>query len=141
MSATRKISLADMEKSGIDKPLNGNVVRHRERAEAHAARYLSPNGGRGVDYVSDRLREFLRIEGERLRIAGQLGMTGLQLAETRSFVLDLVVKSAFEGAHLSRKSDNPVIECEIIAGGGYGVVKLAPPWALKIYFSIRDAAV
>src|SRR5258706_6583242 len=104
MSATRKMNLAGMEENGIYKPLSGNVVRHRERASAHAARYLSPNGGRGLDYISDRLREFLRIEGERLRITGQLGMTGLQLAEEPSFVLDPWGKSAFATAYRSRKT-------------------------------------
>jgi [protein-PII] uridylyltransferase len=134
MSATRKLSLAGMEVNGIYKPLSANVVRHRERTSAHAARYLSPNGGRGLDYISDRLREFLRIEGERLRIAGQLGMTGLQLAETRSFVLDLVVKSAFETANLSRQTEHPVDECAIIAVGGYGRGELAPFSDLDILF-------
>jgi [protein-PII] uridylyltransferase len=80
--------------------------------------------------ISRTLKGFIKTEDDRLRIAHNLGASGLWTTASRSFVMDLVVAKAFEaalcpwggGEFLDKARDG----CAVIAVGGYGRCELAP---------------
>ena len=97
---------------------------HREKVLAHAATRLAGIELPEPNEISKRLRRFLKIEDERLRMAHRRGATGLWTARARSFVLDVVVEHAFraaawpgEGGEFLAQAKNT---CALIALGGYG---------------------
>src|SRR5712692_6725583 len=101
-----------------------------EKVLAHAATRLAGIELLEPNEISKRLRRFLKIEDERLRMAHRRGAAGLWTARARSFVLDVVVEHAFraaawpgEGGEFLAQAKNT---CALIALGGYGRGELAP---------------
>jgi [protein-PII] uridylyltransferase len=80
-------------------------------------------------FVSKRLRRFLKIEDQRLRMLHSLGASGCETAAARSFLLDVGVGYAFRHAvqvTATGISGNPESSCALLAVGGYGRAELAP---------------
>jgi [protein-PII] uridylyltransferase len=112
---------------------------YRERVLAHAAtRFLRNKPPAEPFDISALFRTFLKLEDRRLKTALRFGTGACQTAAARSFVLDLVVESAYceatrlievGGFLLGAKSD-----CAIVALGGYGRSELAPYSDLDLLF-------
>ena len=97
---------------------------HRDRVLAHAAARLNfpavPNGE-----LTSSLRTFLKVENYRLKICHALTAAGLETAAARPFVIDIVVRLAFDraAASVTAAAQN---SCVLLAVGGYGRGELAP---------------
>jgi [protein-PII] uridylyltransferase len=104
---------------------------YRDRVLEHAASRFHRNKPQAELFdISGLLRTFLKIEDHRLKTALHFGATGRQTASARSFVLDLVVESAYCEAKRLGEAGGSVAadenECAIVAIGGYGRAELAP---------------
>src|SRR5262245_1796652 len=70
-----------------------SLLRHQEKVREHAESRLMPAANSPhTQAVTSALRAFLRLEDERLRVAGRLGAGGHWTACARSFTLDLLVQ-------------------------------------------------
>jgi [protein-PII] uridylyltransferase len=116
---------------------------HGEKALLHAAKRFSASRPLAdATAISRELRTFLKIEDQRLKIAHRCGAPGIQTAEARSSLLDLVVERAYRAANLlgetgdgiNKSSDNIQSQCAVVALGGYGRGELAPYSDLDILF-------
>ena len=88
--------------------------------------------------ITARLRTFLKIESQRLKMAHRCGASGRQTATARSLVLDQAVRCAFlaaswpdEGGEFLGGARNG---CALVAIGGYGRAELAPLSDLDLLF-------
>jgi [protein-PII] uridylyltransferase len=105
-----------------------SLLRHQEKVRAHAERRLA-------SLVNpSRLRTFLKLEDERLRVADRLGAGGRWSAYARSFTLDLLVQYIFLHASKSVAGAAATEELAIVAIGGYGRAEMAPFSDLDILF-------
>src|SRR5437764_5001597 len=111
----------------------------RDKVLAHAAERLLRNKPPSEAFdISGLFRNFLKIEDQRLKTALHFGANACQTASARSFVLDLIVESAYceatrlcELTGLLAGAEN---DCAIVALGGYGRAELAPYSDLDILF-------
>src|SRR2546421_4101959 len=112
---------------------------HRDKVLAHAAARLIRSRPLSEPFdISGLFRTFIKLEDKRLKTSLHFGASACQIAEARSFVLDLVVESAYceaarlgESAGLSSGVDK---DCAVVAIGGYGRAELAPYSDLDILF-------
>ncbi|HEV2863487.1 MAG TPA: [protein-PII] uridylyltransferase [Pyrinomonadaceae bacterium] len=88
--------------------------------------------------ITSRLRAFLKLENQRLKMAHRSGAAGRQTAAARSLVVDEVVKCAFESASWPGDGgeflDGARAGCSLVAVGGYGRAELAPFSDLDLVF-------
>src|SRR5918911_2913619 len=104
---------------------------YREKVLAHAAARLLRNKPPAEPlHVSKLLRTFLKLEDQRLKTALRFGTSACQVASARSFILDLIVESAYcealrlcETSGVSTGAEN---DLALVALGGYGRAELAP---------------
>ena len=112
---------------------------YREKVLAHAATRLLRNKPPTESFdISKLLRTFLKLEDQRLKTALRFGTSASQIASTRSFILDLIVESAYcealrlcEIAGVVNGAEN---DFALVALGGYGRAELAPYSDLDVLF-------
>jgi [protein-PII] uridylyltransferase len=121
---------------------------YREKVCEHAARRLALTAPFDPAIGAHRLRRFLKLEDERLRIAIRGGAAGRWLSEARCFALDVVVQHAFRDAGLPSQNLSALEKAKsafaVVALGGYGRGELAPFSDLDLLFihtGIRTAQV
>ena len=111
---------------------------YREKVIEHAGRRLPSTDSFDPATARQHLRRFLKIEGERLRMASRGGASGRWLSEARCFALDLVVQLTFRDLGLPNQ-DLPALKSAkntlaVVAIGGYGRGELAPFSDLDLLF-------
>jgi [protein-PII] uridylyltransferase len=112
---------------------------YQEKTLAHAAtRFVDIERLAEPGEIAHRLRAFLKLEDQRLRMAHRGGASGRWTTQTRSFVLDTVVQRAFRavtwpgnGGEFFGSAKNI---CAVVALGGYGRSELAPHSDLDLLF-------
>lgn len=92
------------------------------------------------------LRKFLKIETQRLYLRHRFGISGSQIVQARSLIVDLLIQRIAETASASRSAEgsNGADGLAIIALGGYGRQELAPYSDIDLLFlhhSRRDEAI
>ncbi len=112
---------------------------YQAKALAHAAtRFADMERLAEPDEIAQRLRAFINIEDQRLRMAHRGGASGQWTTQARSFVLDTVVRSVFRAATWSGDGGEFLNSakniCAIVALGGYGRGELAPCSDLDLLF-------
>lgn len=121
---------------------------YREKVCKHADQRLRPADPFDPAITVQRLRNFLKLEHERLRMAIRRGAAGHWLSEARCFVIDIVVQHAFRDAGLPSLNVTALEKAKnafaVVALGGYGRGELAPFSDLDLLFihtGIRTAQV
>ncbi|HEX6739368.1 MAG TPA: [protein-PII] uridylyltransferase, partial [Vicinamibacteria bacterium] len=106
---------------------------------SHAARRFDAGDGAlaGREAWLAAGRGFLKLETERLRIRHRLGAGGGEIAAARSYVVDLVVRHAWQRAAPEAAPDAE--DCALLALGGYGRGELAPGSDVDLLFLRSDA--
>jgi [protein-PII] uridylyltransferase len=101
----------------------------REALERHAL------GDSRSDHV-EAFRRFLRLETERLRMRHRLGLGGAEIAGGRSDQVDLVVTRVCQVAaeEADREARRELVQCAVVALGGYGRRELAPHSDVDLLF-------
>ena len=121
---------------------------YREKVCEHAARRLALTDPFDAATAAHRLRRFLKLEDERLRMAIRDRATGRWLSDARCFAVDVVVQHAFRDAGLPSQNLSALEKAKsafvVVALGGYGRGELAPSSDLDLLFihtGIRTAQV
>ena len=124
------------------------IRMYREKVRKHVDQRLRPSDPFNPATAVQRLRSFLKLEDERLRMAIRRGAAGHWLSEARCFVLDIVVQHAFRDAGLPSLNVTALDKAKngfaVVALGGYGRGELAPFSDLDLLFihtGIRTAQV
>jgi [protein-PII] uridylyltransferase len=111
---------------------------YREKVREHAQRRLPTTDPFEPAKAAQRLRRFLELEDERLRMAIRRGASGYWLSEARCYVLDVVVQHAFRDAGLPSSNITTIEKAKsafaVVALGGYGRGELAPFSDLDLLF-------
>src|SRR4249920_2803150 len=103
---------------------------HRAPAADPAAPAESPEA------QVEAFRRFLKLENERLRMRHQLGLGGAEIAASRSDQVDILVKRVCQvaAAPADRSAQRELLQCAVVALGGYGRGELAPHSDVDLLF-------
>jgi [protein-PII] uridylyltransferase len=111
---------------------------HREKVREHADRRLSVTDPFDPAKATQRLRRFLKLEDDRLRMTFRRGAAGRWLSEARCFAIDVVVQHAFRDCGLPSRNITALEKAKsafaVVALGGYGRGELAPFSDLDLLF-------
>jgi [protein-PII] uridylyltransferase len=90
----------------------------------------------------DSLRRYVRLETERLRMRHRLGLGGAEIANARSYQVDLVVQRACRAAaeEAGPGAQAELSGCAVVALGGYGRAELAPYSDVDLLFLHPEGA-
>jgi len=112
---------------------------HLKTLQAHAKTALKP-AVQGHLSPAERIalyRRFLKIEEHRIRLRHGAGAGGLEIANARAELLDVVLRSLFDLA-LSKRKEAPVLA--LVALGGYGRGTLNPGSDIDLLFLLPRAS-
>jgi [protein-PII] uridylyltransferase len=109
--------------AGRDSAVNqGKILDHANE------RLAAPETLAGRASQIDAFKRFLKIETERLRIRHRLGLGGGDIAEGRSYIVDLVICKVCQlaASELGPAESSEVSHVAVVALGGYGRKELSP---------------
>ncbi len=112
---------------------------HLKTLQAHAKTALKP-AVQGHLSPAERIalyRRFLKIEEHRIKLRHRAGAGGLEIANARAELLDVVLRSLFDLA-LSKRKEAPVLA--LVAVGGYGRGTLNPGSDIDLLFLLPRAS-
>ena len=112
---------------------------HLKTLQAHAKTALKP-AVQGHLSPAERIalyRRFLKIEEHRIKLRHRAGAGGLEIANARAELLDVVLRSLFDLA-LSKRKEAPVLA--LVAIGGYGRGTLNPGSDIDLLFLLPRAS-
>jgi [protein-PII] uridylyltransferase len=110
---------------------------NQDRILDHAnERLAAPETLAGRAGQIEAFKRFLKLETERLRIRHRLGMGGGDIAEGRSYIVDLVICKVCQLAagELAPAESSEVGHVAVVALGGYGRKELAPYSDIDLLF-------
>ena len=112
---------------------------HLKTLQAHAKTALKP-AVQGHLSPAERIalyRRFLKIEEHRIKLRHRAGAGGIEIANARAELLDVVLRSLFDLA-LSKRKEAPVLA--LVALGGYGRGTLNPGSDIDLLFLLPRAS-
>ena len=80
------------------------------------------------------LKQFLKIETQRLRLRHRFGLSGTQIVAAHSLIVDLVIQRSARAAAEELLYDTHKTPFAVIALGGYGRAELAPHSDIDVMF-------
>ena len=107
--------------------------RHIEKVEAHAQRVFAPRhdtAATPLDLIK-LYRSFLKKENHRIRLQHAAGLSGTEVCQQRTDLLDVVLRSLFKQALQESQADARVA---LLASGGYGRGLLNPGSDIDLQF-------
>jgi [protein-PII] uridylyltransferase len=111
--------------------------RHMEKVLRHAEkRFVLKTGAKPSEYLA-LFKQFLKLEEHRLRMEHGAGSGGLEVAQQRAEMMDVLIRQVFKAADAYYRQANPkekTPEFAILAHGGYGRAELSPHSDIDIMF-------
>ena len=114
------------------------LLRHREKVLAHAEQQLASQGKTSDSELLTLYKKFLKIENHRLRLKHYAGGGGLEIAQQRANLLDIVLRHLYDAAAEGKKAKQGM-GIALVAIGGYGRGELNPFSDVDIMF-LHEAA-
>ena len=106
------------------------MIRHREKVLAHAEKQLALQGKENPAQLLSLYKKFLKIENHRLQLRHNAGGGGLEIAEERAMLMDIVLRHLFDYAVRKHGATG----LSLVAIGGYGRGELNPYSDVDIMF-------
>ena len=117
------------------------LLRHREKVLAHAEQQLASQGKASASELLTLYKKFLKIENHRLRLKHYAGGGGLEIAQQRASLVDIVLRHLYDGAVEGKKQPKAGMGIALVAVGGYGRGELNPYSDVDIMFLHEGATV
>ncbi|HWB58356.1 MAG TPA: nucleotidyltransferase domain-containing protein, partial [Chthoniobacteraceae bacterium] len=117
------------------------MVQHREKVLAHAERELASRSKKSTSELLSLYKKFLKIENHRLRLKHFAGGGGLDIAQQRASLVDIVLRHLFESACMTVMGSPKAQEgLSLVAIGGFGRGELNPFSDVDIMFLHDDSS-
>lgn len=117
------------------------MVQHREKVLAHAERELASRSKKSSSELLSLYKKFLKIENHRLRLKHFAGGGGLDIAQQRASLVDIVLRHLFESACVTVTGVAKAPEgLSLVAIGGFGRGELNPFSDVDIMFLHSDSS-
>ncbi len=116
------------------------MVQHREKVLAHAEKELASRSKKSSSELLSLYKKFLKIENHRLRLKHYAGGSGLDIAQQRAGLVDIVLRHLFDSACMTVAgvSKTPA-GLALVAIGGFGRGELNPCSDVDIMFLHDDS--
>jgi [protein-PII] uridylyltransferase len=116
-------------------------MQHLEKVLAHAERQLASRGKQSSSELLLLYKKFLKIENHRLRLKHHAGGGGLDIAQQRASLVDIVLRHLFLSACAATSgAQQAATGLALVAIGGYGRGELNPFSDVDIMFLHEDSA-
>ena len=116
------------------------MVQHREKVLAHAEKELASRSKQSPSELLSLYKKFLKIENHRLRLKHFAGGGGLDIAQQRASLVDIVLRHLFDSACLKvAGAPKPPQGLSLVAIGGFGRGELNPCSDVDIMFLHDDS--